>query len=213
MTIMTRFPAWVSVACVSLAVATASLSAQTIAITGGKVHPVSGPAIENGTVLVRDGKIVAVGSNIAIPADAQRIDAKGKWVTPGIVNATTSLGLTEIGAVEQTVDLSASGQGDGVTPSLRVWDGFNPASALLQVTRNDGITTVGLIPRGGLVGGQGAVVSLGDGALGDVMLKGPAAMFADIGSKGPDRGASRAEVYQRLRAVLAEARDLSLIHI
>ena len=123
MTIMTRFPAWVSVACVSLAVATASLSAQTIAITGGKVHPVSGPVIENGTVLVRDGKIVAVGSNIAIPADAQRIDAKGKWVTPGIVNATTSLGLTEIGAVEQTVDLSASGQGDGVTPSLRVWDG------------------------------------------------------------------------------------------
>ena len=207
MTIMTRIPGWVSVACASLAVATASLSAQTIAITGGKVHPVSGPAIENGTVLVRDGKIVAVGSNIAIPADAQRIDAKGKWVTPGIVNATTSLGLTEIGAVEQTVDLSASGQGDGVTPSLRVWDGFNPASALLQVTRNDGITTVGLIPRGGLVGGQGAVVSLGDGALGDVLLKGPAAMFADIGSKGPDRGASRAEVYQRLRAVLAEARD------
>lgn len=184
-----------------------SLDAQTIAITGGKVYPVSGPPIENGTVLVRDGRIVAVGSNITVPADARRVDATGKWVTPGIFNATTSLGLTEIGAVDQTVDLSARGRGDGVVASLRVWDGFNPASPLLQVTRNDGITTVGLIPRGGLIGGQGAVITLGTGSLSDVLLKGPAAMFADIGSKGSDRGASRAEVYQRLREVLTEARD------
>jgi imidazolonepropionase-like amidohydrolase len=181
--------------------------AQVIAITGGRVFPVSGPPIENGTVLVRDGRIVAVGSNVAIPNDAQRIDASGKWVTPGIFNAVTTLGLTEIGAVQETVDLSARGLGDGITPSLRVWDGFNPASALLQVTRNDGITTAGVVPRGGLVGGQGAVVALGDGTLADMLLKGPAAVFADIGAKGNDRGASRAEVYQRLRAVLAEARD------
>lgn len=182
-------------------------SAQVIAITGGKVFPVSGPAIDNGTVVMRDGRIVAVGSNVTIPADARRIDASGKWVTPGIFNATTSLGLTEIGAVQETVDLSARGQGDGITPSLRVWEGFNPASPLLQVTRNDGVTTAGVIPSGGLVGGQGAVIALGDGTLGDVLLKGPVAVFADIGSKGNDRGASRAEVYQRLRAVLAEARD------
>ena len=183
------------------------LDAQTIAITGGKVYPVSGPPIENGTVLVRDGRIVAVGSNVTIPADARRVDASGKWVTPGIFNATTSLGLVEIGAVSQTVDVSAHGQGDGVIASLRVWDGFNPASPLLQVTRNDGITTAGIVPGGGLIGGQGAVISLGTGSLSDVLLKGPAAMFADIGSKGNDRGASRAEVYQRLRAVLTEARD------
>jgi imidazolonepropionase-like amidohydrolase len=56
--------------------------AQTIAITGGKVYPVSGPAIENGTVLVRDGKIVAVGADVAVPNDATRIVASGKWVTP-----------------------------------------------------------------------------------------------------------------------------------
>ncbi|MCC6927470.1 MAG: amidohydrolase family protein [Gemmatimonadaceae bacterium] len=183
------------------------VAAQTIAITGARVFPVSGPPIEGGTVLLRDGKIVAVGSNVSVPTDAQRIDAAGKWVTPGIFNATTSLGLTEIGAVDETVDVSARGQGDGFVPSLRVWDGFNAASALLQVTRNDGITTAGLVPRGGLIAGQGAVVVLGDGSLGDVLLKGPAAMFADIASKGNDRGASRAEVYQRLRAVLAEARD------
>ncbi len=196
-----------ALACAATLLASAPAQAQVLAITGAKVYPVSGPAIENGTVLVRDGRIVAVGSNVTIPADARRIDATGKWVTPGIFNATTSLGLTEIGAVQATVDLSARGQGDGITPSLRVWEGFNPASPLLQVTRNDGVTTAGLIPRGGLVGGQGAVVVLGDGTLGDVLLKGPVAVFADIGSKGNDRGASRAEVYQRLRAVLAEARE------
>ena len=74
-----------------------SVSAQTVAITGGKVYPVSGPVIENGTVLVRDGKIVAVGANVAVPNDATRIDATGKWVTPGLINALTGLGVSEIG--------------------------------------------------------------------------------------------------------------------
>lgn len=207
MTRMQRTTSWITGAATALALATSAVPAQTIAITGAKVFPVSGPPIENGTIVLRDGKILAVGSNVSIPADARRIDATGKWVTPGIFNATTSLGLTEIGAVEQTVDLSARGEGDGIVPSLRVWDGFNPASPLLQVTRNDGITTAGLVPRGGLIGGQGAVIALGDGTLGDVLLKGPAAIFANLGSKGTDRGASRAEVYQRMRAVLSEARD------
>lgn len=185
----------------------APAGAQTIAITGGTVYPVSGPKIENGTVLVGDGRIVAVGSNVSIPADARRVDASGKWVTPGIFNATTSLGLVEIGAVQETVDMTARGDGEGIFPSLRVWEGFNPASPLLQVTRNDGITTAGIVPRGGLIGGQGAVVALGNGQLPDVLLKGPAAIFADIGAKGSDRGASRAEVFQRLRAVLTEAKE------
>ena len=183
------------------------LRAQTIAITGGKVHPVSGPAIENGTVLIRDGRIVAVGANVTVPSDARRIDATGKWVTPGIFNATTSLGISEVGAVQATVDVSARGQNDGFTPSLRVWEGFNPASPLLQVTRNDGITTAGVVPRGGIVSGQGAVVALRDGPLSAVVLKAPAAMFGDVGSKGPTLGNSRAEVYQRLREVLSDARD------
>lgn len=196
-----------SLALLALALAPDPARSQAIAITGGRVFPVSGPPIDGGTVLVRDGRIVAVGRDVALPGDAQRIDATGKWVTPGIFNATTTLGLTEIDAVRETVDLSARGQGDGVTPSLRVWEGFNPASALLQVTRNDGITTVGVVPRGGLIAGQGAVIALGDGTLPDVLLKGPAAVFADIGTKGDDRGASRAEVFQRLRTVLTEARD------
>src|SRR6266550_7063021 len=77
-------------------------AAQTIAITGGKVYPVSGPPIESGTVVITNGKITAVGANVAIPAGAQRIDATGKVVTPGFVNSSTQLGVQEISAVSDT---------------------------------------------------------------------------------------------------------------
>ena len=190
------------------AVSATQLEAQTIAITGGRVYPVSGPAIENGTVLIRDGRIVAVGAGLPIPADAQRIDATGKWVTPGIINAATTLGIVEIGAVQETVDIPARGRGDAITASHRAWEGFNPASPLIQVTRNDGITTVGVMPGGGLVAGQAAVVDLADGrSLADMIQRAPVAMIADIGSRGDQVGASRAEVLQRLRDLLADTRD------
>ncbi|MGQ0650039.1 MAG: amidohydrolase family protein [Gemmatimonadaceae bacterium] len=187
-------------------IAAPPLAAQTIAITGARVHPVSGPMIENATVLIRDGRIAAVGASVTVPGDARRIDATGKWVTPGIFNATTSLGVSEIGAIPGSYDARAQGRGDGVTASFRVWEGFNPASPLLQVTRNDGITTVGIIPAGALIGGQGAVVALRSGALSEVLIRGPVAMFADINARGDRVGASRGEVYQRLRDVLDDAR-------
>lgn len=184
----------------------AGAEAQTIAITGGRVHPVSSPVIENGTVLIRGGRIVAVGADVTIPSDATRIDATGKWVTPGIVNVATTLGVVEIGAVEETVDTPAQGRGDAITASHKVWEGFNANSPLIQVTRNDGITTVGVVPGGGLVGGQAAMVNLSDGNLSDMLLQAPIAMTADIGSKGQQIGGTRAEVLQRLRDLLADTR-------
>src|SRR6266576_6682887 len=78
------------------------LGAQTVAITGGKVYPVSGLPIESGTVVITNGKITAVGANVAIPAGAQRIDATGKIVTPGFVNSSTQLGVQEIAQVSDT---------------------------------------------------------------------------------------------------------------
>src|SRR3954447_14017010 len=108
--------------------------AQTIAITGGKVYPVSGPAIENGTVIITNGKIAAVGANIAIPAGAQRIDATGKIVTPGFVNSATQLGVQEISAVSDTRDMSARGK-DEIAASFTVWEGLNPNSVLLAPAR------------------------------------------------------------------------------
>ena len=194
-------------ALLALAALTNASRAQTIAITGGRVHPVSGPVIENGTVVIRNGRIVSVGANVAIPPDATRIDASGKWVTPGIVNVATTLGVVEIGAVEETNDTPARGRGDAVTASHKVWEGFNANSPLIQVTRNDGITTVGVVPGGGLVGGQAALINLSDGNLSEMMLRAPVAMTADIGSKGEQVGGTRAEVLQRLRDLLADTRE------
>ncbi|MBV6520891.1 MAG: Imidazolonepropionase [Gemmatimonadaceae bacterium] len=183
-------------------------AAQTIAITGGRVFPVSSAPIENGTVLIRDGRIVAVGANVTIPADAQRIDASGKWVTPGIFNSATALGIMEVGAVQNTVDVGARGKGDGITASFRAWEGFNPASPLLQVTRNDGITTVGVLPGGNMISGQAAVFDLSDSrSRTEMLLRAPVALIADLTSTGTDRGASRGEVLQRFRDVLSDARD------
>jgi imidazolonepropionase-like amidohydrolase len=191
----------------ALASVASRVDAQTVAITGGRVFPVSGPAIDNGTVLIRDGRIVAVGANVSVPSDAQRIDAAGKWVTPGIFNATTVLGISEVGAVDQTVDVAARGRGDAVTASFRVWEGFNPASPLLQVTRNDGVTTVGLVPGGGLISGQMAVLELSEGDRESMLVKAPVAMLADIANKDEQRGTARGEVLQRLRAILNDTRE------
>src|SRR5881396_1072642 len=82
-------------------------AAQTIAITGGKVYPVSGPPIENGTVIISNGKITVVGVNVPIPAGAQRIDAGGKIVTPGFINSSTQLGVQDVGFGGPPVDASA----------------------------------------------------------------------------------------------------------
>src|SRR5258705_3589857 len=88
----------VSALCFALP-ASLPLEAQTIAITGGKVYPVSGPAIEGGTVVIVNGKITAVGANVSIPSGAQRIDATWKVVTPGFINSSTQLGVVEVGQV------------------------------------------------------------------------------------------------------------------
>src|SRR5688572_13443699 len=152
--------------------ASASLDAQTIAITGGRVYTVVGAPIENGTVLIRDGRIAQVGANIPIPADARRIDAAGKWVTPGLINAATQLGLVEVGLEQPTRDVSARGR-EGIAAAFTVWEGLNPASVMLAPARSEGITTVVVAPTGGLVAGQAAVVDLVDGSLSDMMVRAP----------------------------------------
>jgi imidazolonepropionase-like amidohydrolase len=190
----------------ALIISTASAAnAQTIAITGGKVYPVSGPAIENGTVLVRDGKIVAVGADVSVPNDATRIDATGKWVTPGLINALTDLGVTEIGQVQATVDRSARGD-SGIAASFPVWEGINPASAMFAPARNDGVTSVVVVPTGGLIAGQAALIDLVPGTLVDMLSKAPVAMVAQFGNPRSGGSNARGEQYARLKEILEDAR-------
>src|SRR5439155_5310066 len=117
----------------------AVLLAQTIAVTGGTVYPVSGPKIANATVLIRDGKIAVVGTSVVVPSDATRIDAAGKWVTPGLIDGGGQMGLVEIGAVAGTRDGSLAN--DSVAASFNVAEGLNPASVLIRSNRMEGITT------------------------------------------------------------------------
>jgi imidazolonepropionase-like amidohydrolase len=180
--------------------------AQTIAITGGRVHPVSGAPIENGTVLIRDGRIAAVGADVAIPADAQRVDATGKVVTPGLVNAATQLGLVEIAQEPSTRDVGARGR-DGIAAAFRAWEGYNPASAYIPAARVEGVTTVLVAPSGGLVQGQAALIDLGVGSASAMLRRAPVAMVVgDLGGYRSDEIGARGEFLLRLRELLDDTR-------
>src|ERR1700682_5112975 len=153
---------------------TGPAGAQTIAITGGKVYPVSGPPIEGGTVVIVNGKITAAGSNVPIPAGAQRIDATGKIVTPGFVNSSTQLGVLEVQQVSDTRDMSARGK-DNIAAAFTVWEGLNPNSVMLAPARKEGVTTFVVMPAGGLVSGQAALVDVIPGTTTDMIVRAPVA--------------------------------------
>ncbi|HYK83088.1 MAG TPA: amidohydrolase family protein [Gemmatimonadales bacterium] len=178
--------------------------AQTIAITGGTVYPVAGPKLTNATVLIRDGKIAAVGTNVVVPADATRIDARGKWVTPGFIDGGGQMGLVEISAVEGTRE--ATLKGDSVAAAFNVAEGINPASTLIPVTRIEGITTALATPGGNLISGQAVLVDLDGPTIERMLVKSPAAMVVYLNEEAKDEGGtSRAGVAARLRRVFNDA--------
>ncbi|WP_281301227.1 MULTISPECIES: amidohydrolase family protein [unclassified Iodidimonas] len=168
--------------------------AQSIAITGGTIHSM-GPAglIEDGTLLLKDGVIEAVGdSALAVPDGYRVIKAEGRPVTPGIFAAFTQIGLVEVGAVEDTRDGSVSGD----VPFHAAFDvsyAINPASSLVPVTRIEGITRAAVTASGGdhVLAGQGVLIHLGEGM--DLVTRPRAFMTAYLGADGGDKaGNSRA---------------------
>ncbi|MES2357336.1 MAG: amidohydrolase family protein [Gemmatimonadota bacterium] len=191
-------------ACVTF-VTVAAAHAQTVAITGGTVYPVSGPAIQNGTVLMRDGKIVAVGADVAVPAGAQRIDATGKIVTPGFIDASTTLGLVEIGGEPSTRDANAKGT-DAIAASFRSWDGLNSESVNWAPARNEGVTSAVVLPGGGLVSGGAAMVDLADGTAAQMIRRAPVAMIAQIDNPRSAQAGARGELIGKLRNLIEDVK-------
>ena len=184
-------------------------SAQSVAIVGGTVYPANGPKIENGTVLIRDGKIVAVGANVVIPADARRIDARGKWVTPGLINSATSLGLSEAGGPQFSGGYNDTGARatDGITAAFEAWRGLNPVNTFIIPARQEGVTSVVVAPGGGMVGGKAAVIDLIDATSAAEMLRrAPVAMIGDFGSPGGGSTDSRAEYWAKWRRLLDDVK-------
>lgn len=130
----------------------------TFAITDATIVTVSGATILNGTVVIKDGKIAAVGQNVSVPSGAIRIDGKGLSVYPGMIDAGTNMGLLEIGGgAAGTVDVAETGN---INPNAKAILAVNPHTSHINVTRVNGITTVLSMPSGGLISGQSAVINL-----------------------------------------------------
>jgi imidazolonepropionase-like amidohydrolase len=130
----------------------------TFAIRNARIVTVTGPDIENGTVVIRDGKIEAVGTNVSVPAGAQTIDGRGLSVYPGMIDAGTNMGLVEVPqGANGTVDLSEVGE---LNPNAKAIIAVNPHSAHIGVTRVEGITNTLTAPTGGLISGQAALINL-----------------------------------------------------
>jgi len=192
----------------SLVVAARS-TGQTIAISGATIFPVSGPRIEHGTILLRDGKIAAVGANVTVPANAARIDASGRWITPGFIQTGTTLGvkLLESGGLAQTEEDSVTGE---VNAAFNLAEAIDPASLTLPVARLEGVTSTLAVPTGGLVPGQGVLFDLAGDRLDDLLDKAPAVMVMDLSEGGKSAGGgSRAGAVQRLRRTLRDALEYS----
>jgi imidazolonepropionase-like amidohydrolase len=130
----------------------------TFAIRNARIVTVSGADIENGTIVLSDGKITAVGANVPVPAGAQEIDGRGLSVYPGMIDLGTSMGLVEIPqGANPTVDVAEVGD---MNPNAQAFYGINPHSAHVAVTRVNGVTSVLSSPAGGIISGQAALINL-----------------------------------------------------
>lgn len=182
-------------------------SAQTIAITGGKVVIGDGSApVENGTVVITNGRVVAAGAGVAIPAGAERVDASGKWVTPGIVAGFTRMGLVGVDAVDPTNDTEA--RNSPFNASLDMAPAINPDVAAMAVNRAAGVTRAIVSPDAGnaIFAGQGAVIDTGSDL--NPVTKAKAFQFVEFGETGARlAGGSRPALIAAFKTALGEASE------
>ena len=182
-------------------------AAQTVAITNAKlVVGDGGQPVDNGTVVIRDGKVVAAGPGVAVPSGIRVIDAGGKWVSPGIFAGFTRMGIVEVDGVDETNDSGASSS--PFHAAIDVAPAVNPKSSPIAINRAEGITRAVVAPdnRGSIFAGQGAIIDLGSDM--DAVSKPRAFQFMEWGENGARAaGGSRAAAYAMLKNTLFEVRD------
>ncbi len=157
------------------------------AIINARIHPITRPTIERGTVVMRGGRIEAVGANVQPPAGAQIVDAKGADVYPGFIDGRTTIGLNEPGSrgfedVQEMLDINAA---------VRAQVAYQSDSDAIAVARVNGVTTIGVMPAGGLLGGQAAVMNLDGWTWEEATVKptvGVTFQFPNIGGGGGGGG-------------------------
>jgi imidazolonepropionase-like amidohydrolase len=196
-------------AAIAAALNVAAAAAQTIAIMNGRVHTVSGGVIENGDIIIRNGRIAEVGANLTAPAGAEVVDASGKEVTPGVFAPISTIGLEEIGAVDESNDAGPGGDFP-LGAALDVVDAYRPSSTLIPVARAGGVTRALCAPEPGpsIFGGRAAVIALT--GLANSVTKARAAQIAVLGAEGAARaGGTRMGAWAYLREYLDEARSFA----
>lgn len=144
-----------------------------VALKGATIHPVSRPDIPSGTIVFDKGRITAIGADVPIPQGADVIDTSGKHIYPGLISANSVLGLMEIGAARATLDIEESGT---INPNARAATSINPDSELIPVARSNGILTAHVVPEGGVVSGQSAVIRMDGWTPEEMTVRSPAAM-------------------------------------
>jgi len=173
--------AWIVATCGQRAAASpfvpGQLPSHPVALVGGTVHTVDGETIENGVVLFKAGKIVAVGkvgdSRLSIPADAETIDVSGKHVYPGLFDAHTHVGLVEVDSIRATRDQAETGL---INPNVKAQVAFNPDSEHIPVTRAGGVLVALAAPSGGLLTGTSSVMQLDGWSWEDMAVRPTAGM-------------------------------------
>lgn len=181
--------------------------AGTFALTDCRIETVTRGTIERGTVVVADGLIAAVGPDATAPAGATVVPCAGGTVYPGLIDSGARIGLQEVGAVDQTVDLDEVGE---VTPQMRALTAVNPSSVHIPVTRVAGVTAVLTHPRGGLMPGTAALIEM-YGYTPDEMaagFEGVVLNFPPQGRRGPGDRREQAEVDKAAREALALLDDV-----
>ena len=167
-------------------------AAETVAIVNARIEPVSSAAIPSGTLVIKDGKIAALGASVQVPAGARVIDAKGGVVTPGLIAPSSNLGASEISGVRETRD---DGTGSALSAAFDISYAINPASTFLGLARDGGITSSAVTPvLSGTGGGahehadDGVVEEMTAGAHGDgdPPLFGGQAAFIRLKAGSPD---------------------------
>lgn len=197
---------FISAVLLALALATPA-AAETILIRDGRVVTNSAAGvIENGDVLIVDGRIAAVGADLRAPRGARIVEAEGRFVTPGAFAAMSELGLSEISGSGAPNDASVSGT--LVAAAADAGRAFNPDVTAVAVTRIEGVTRAAIAPTqtDTMFGGRGALVSLSGAP--DSVFRERAFMVVELGETGASRtGGSRAAVWPAFEAALRDARE------
>ena len=161
-------------------VSSSTVSSSTVAITGGRVVPVTADPVENGTVLIEDGKITAVGAGLAVPDGAQVIDAAGQWVLPGFIEVHGHVGVHE--EAQGWAGSDTNEMTEPVTAQVRALDAINPADLGFRDAITGGVLAVNVNPgSGNPIGGQTVALRCWGRTVDEMLLREPSGLKSALG--------------------------------